>query len=241
MCLKSAVCHTSGWFQPQSDSPRGHGEEGWRPPVGRVLAVRASTAPFFPAGRVGVQRLRTIGIDPHTSSLTAVALQPDGEVSATIRLEVNRDTVARLRAWARPWPRGWCPTTAPACGPPARLPRWLTETRICGRLPCSSRCSSWARAARIRRSPRQLRVRRLRPACGPCRPARDRPAAVIELRRREESPDTPGGASNRPSNLARLRRSAPRSHDLDYRWDAGDSHHGLACVHRHRLDMTGRP
>jgi len=54
----------------------------------------------------------TIGIDPHKSSLTAVALQPSGEVSATIRLEVNRDTVARLRAWARPWPHGWCPTTA---------------------------------------------------------------------------------------------------------------------------------
>jgi len=33
------------------------------------------------------------------------ALQPSGEVSATIRLEVNRDTVAPLRAWARPWPR----------------------------------------------------------------------------------------------------------------------------------------
>jgi hypothetical protein len=46
----------------------------------------------------------TIGIDPHKSSLTAVAVQPTGDVSATIRLEVNRDTVARLQAWAQQWP-----------------------------------------------------------------------------------------------------------------------------------------
>jgi hypothetical protein len=39
----------------------------------------------------------TIGIDPHKSSLTAVALQPSGEIAATIRLEVNSDTVDRLR------------------------------------------------------------------------------------------------------------------------------------------------
>jgi hypothetical protein len=39
----------------------------------------------------------TIGIDPHKSSLTAVALQPTGDAGATIRLEVNRDTVAGLR------------------------------------------------------------------------------------------------------------------------------------------------
>jgi transposase len=45
----------------------------------------------------------TIGIDPHKSSLTAVALQPSGEVAATIRLEVNNDTVPRLRAWASRW------------------------------------------------------------------------------------------------------------------------------------------
>jgi hypothetical protein len=45
----------------------------------------------------------TIGIDPHKSSLTAVALQPSGEIAATIRLEVTSDTVARLRAWAIRW------------------------------------------------------------------------------------------------------------------------------------------
>ena len=59
----------------------------------------------------------TIGIDPHKSSLTAVAVQPSGEVSATIRLEVNRDTVARLRAWARQWPqRQWAVEGAAGLG-----------------------------------------------------------------------------------------------------------------------------
>jgi transposase len=59
----------------------------------------------------------TIGIDPHKSSLTAVALQPAGEVSATIRLEVNRDTVARLRAWAEQWPqRRWAVEGAAGLG-----------------------------------------------------------------------------------------------------------------------------
>jgi hypothetical protein len=45
----------------------------------------------------------TLGIDAHESSLIAVALQPSGEVAATIRLEVTSDTVTRLRAWASPW------------------------------------------------------------------------------------------------------------------------------------------
>lgn len=59
----------------------------------------------------------TIGIDPHKSSLTAVAVQPSGEVSATIRLEVNRDTVARLRAWAARWPqRRWAVEGAAGLG-----------------------------------------------------------------------------------------------------------------------------
>ena len=59
----------------------------------------------------------TIGIDPHKSSLTAVALQPSGEVSATIRLEVNCDTVARLRAWARQWSqRQWAVEGAAGLG-----------------------------------------------------------------------------------------------------------------------------
>ena len=59
----------------------------------------------------------TIGIDPHKSSLTAVALQPTGEVAATIRLQVNSDAVARLRAWAERWPqRQWAVEGAAGLG-----------------------------------------------------------------------------------------------------------------------------
>ena len=59
----------------------------------------------------------TIGIDPHKRSLTAVALQPCGDVSATIRLEVNRDTVTRLQAWAAGWPqRQWAVEGAAGLG-----------------------------------------------------------------------------------------------------------------------------
>ena len=59
----------------------------------------------------------TIGIDPHKSSLTAVALQPTGEVAATIRLQVNSDAVARLRAWAERWPqRRWAVEGAAGLG-----------------------------------------------------------------------------------------------------------------------------
>jgi transposase len=47
----------------------------------------------------------TIGIDPHKSSLTAVAVGVSGELAATIRLETNGEAVARLRAWARRWSR----------------------------------------------------------------------------------------------------------------------------------------
>jgi transposase len=59
----------------------------------------------------------TIGIDPHKSSLTAVALQPTGDVSATIRLEVNRDTVTQLAGWAARWPqRQWAVEGAAGLG-----------------------------------------------------------------------------------------------------------------------------
>ena len=59
----------------------------------------------------------TIGIDPHKSSLTAVALTSSGEVAATIRLAVTRDTVARLRAWAGQWDqRRWAVEGAAGLG-----------------------------------------------------------------------------------------------------------------------------
>jgi hypothetical protein len=61
---------------------------------------------------------------PHESSLTAVALQPIGEVDATIRLEVNRDTVALLRAW----PSGGRSADGRSKAPP----RWAEASRRAG-------------------------------------------------------------------------------------------------------------
>jgi transposase len=42
----------------------------------------------------------TIGIDPHKSSLTAVAVGSTGESVATIRLAVTATTVGQLQEWA---------------------------------------------------------------------------------------------------------------------------------------------
>jgi transposase len=62
----------------------------------------------FPAARDGRWLVITIGIDPHKTSLTAVALTAGGEVAGTVRLEVTAQSVARLLAWARGWPeRRW--------------------------------------------------------------------------------------------------------------------------------------
>lgn len=48
----------------------------------------------------------TIGIDPHKSSLTAVAVSPDGQAHPSIRLVVDKATPAALLTWA--WPeRQW--------------------------------------------------------------------------------------------------------------------------------------
>ena len=45
----------------------------------------------------------TIGIDPHKTSLTAVALAMTAEVVGTLRLETNAKTVSGLRTWAEQW------------------------------------------------------------------------------------------------------------------------------------------
>jgi transposase len=47
----------------------------------------------------------TIGIDPHKSSLTAVALDASGVSVAMIRMAVSTTTVGQLREWARRWPQ----------------------------------------------------------------------------------------------------------------------------------------
>ncbi|MQA12590.1 MAG: IS110 family transposase [Pseudonocardiaceae bacterium] len=59
----------------------------------------------------------TIGIDPHKSSLTAVALDPTGQIAASIRLEVTSTTVERLQAWAQQWDqRQWAVEGAAGLG-----------------------------------------------------------------------------------------------------------------------------
>ncbi len=50
----------------------------------------------------------TIGIDPHKSSLTAVALNPAGSPVGQVRLPVTKDLQQRLLRWAQDWPdRQW--------------------------------------------------------------------------------------------------------------------------------------
>jgi transposase len=49
-----------------------------------------------------------IGIDPHKSSHTAVALDRDEHTLARLRVKASAVQVAQLRAWAQPWPsRTW--------------------------------------------------------------------------------------------------------------------------------------
>lgn len=46
-----------------------------------------------------------IGIDPHKSSLTAVALDPIGTEVGRRRFVVNAGTLTQLMAWAGQWPQ----------------------------------------------------------------------------------------------------------------------------------------
>ncbi|MCO1658517.1 IS110 family transposase [Pseudonocardia humida] len=59
----------------------------------------------------------TIGIDPHKSSLTAVALDPSGQIADSIRLPVDGAVVGQLLAWAQRWgPRRWAVEGAAGLG-----------------------------------------------------------------------------------------------------------------------------
>ncbi len=50
----------------------------------------------------------TIGIDPHKSSHTAVALDEAGRVLGELRVSANKATLRRLQSWAGTWPgRTW--------------------------------------------------------------------------------------------------------------------------------------
>lgn len=59
----------------------------------------------------------TIGIDPHKSSLTAVAVRPDGQTHPPIRLVVDESTPSAILAWAEQWPeRQWAVEGATGLG-----------------------------------------------------------------------------------------------------------------------------
>jgi transposase len=59
----------------------------------------------------------TIGIDPHKSSLTAVAVEPTGQTHPPIRAVVDKTTPAVLLAWAAQWPeRRWAVEGATGLG-----------------------------------------------------------------------------------------------------------------------------
>jgi transposase len=59
----------------------------------------------------------TIGIDPHKSSLTAVALDPSGQAHPPIRLVVDKSTSTALLTWANQWPeRQWAVEGATGLG-----------------------------------------------------------------------------------------------------------------------------
>ncbi|MGH2659248.1 MAG: IS110 family transposase [Actinomycetota bacterium] len=59
----------------------------------------------------------TIGIDPHKSSHTAVALDEAGGVLGELRVSATRGTLTRLRGWAERWPeRTWAVEGASGLG-----------------------------------------------------------------------------------------------------------------------------
>ena len=59
----------------------------------------------------------TIGIDPHKSSLTPVAVEPNGQTHRPIRTVVDKTTPAVLLAWAAQWPeRQWAVEGATGLG-----------------------------------------------------------------------------------------------------------------------------
>ena len=53
---------------------------------------------------MGALAVITIGIDPHKSWLTAVAVDPSGTALGRRRLLVNAGMLSQLTAWAAGWP-----------------------------------------------------------------------------------------------------------------------------------------
>jgi len=69
-----------------------------------VLQVRVPTTAHPCPATMGALAVITIGIDPHKSSLTAVAVNPSGKRLGQRRLLVNAGTLGQLTAWAAAWP-----------------------------------------------------------------------------------------------------------------------------------------
>ena len=77
----------------------------------------AHRGPFHCQSEERHQLVITIGIDPHKSSLTAVAVEPSGQTRPPIRLVVDKNTPAALLAWATQWPdRQWAVEGATGLG-----------------------------------------------------------------------------------------------------------------------------
>src|SRR3954470_5102669 len=81
----------------------------------------------FPAARDGRWLVITIGIDPHKSSLTAVALTAGGEVAGTVRLPFAPPTLGVTCERGRDWHGGLQAMTTAATGDPRR-PRGRAES-----------------------------------------------------------------------------------------------------------------
>jgi hypothetical protein len=80
----------------------------------------------------------TIGIDPHKSSLTAVAVEPSGQTRPPIRLVVDKNTPAALLAWATQWPdRQWAVEGATGLG------RGIAQQLVTLARPSSTCRPSW--------------------------------------------------------------------------------------------------
>ena len=88
---------------------------GHRPPlawldrgVHRFLKLRLPAAVPIVGARRQEAHVITIGVDPHKSSHTAVAVDETGQVLGERRVSADKATLRRLRRWAEHWPeRTW--------------------------------------------------------------------------------------------------------------------------------------
>jgi transposase len=72
--------------------------------MGNRLQVRVPTTARPVPATMGAASVITIGIDPHKSSLTIVAVDSAGKSLGHRRLLVNAGTLSQLTAWVAAWP-----------------------------------------------------------------------------------------------------------------------------------------